>query len=149
VSVQTSKHHVIETSSAPPSPSPTIRSPRPSRPSSKTVISKMAAVATLPKEVSKLGGEVKLFGKWETQEFVPYRCRALAGVVMIVPILHLVASRSRISPSPTTSKFVTPSIFHTPPVVMPRSSSRRLRCPSSNVLLIGAQSSAFQGSSNY
>jgi small subunit ribosomal protein S5e len=30
----------------------------------------MAAVQTLPKEVSKLGQEVKLFGKWDTQEFV-------------------------------------------------------------------------------
>jgi hypothetical protein len=32
----------------------------------------MAAVQTLPKEVSKLGQEVKLFGKWDTQEFVPF-----------------------------------------------------------------------------
>jgi small subunit ribosomal protein S5e len=31
----------------------------------------MAAVQTLPKDVSKLGQEVKLFGKWDTQEFVP------------------------------------------------------------------------------
>jgi small subunit ribosomal protein S5e len=31
----------------------------------------MATVQTLPKEVSKLGQEVKLFGKWDTQEFVP------------------------------------------------------------------------------
>jgi small subunit ribosomal protein S5e len=31
----------------------------------------MAAVQTLPKEVSRLGQEVKLFGKWDTQEFVP------------------------------------------------------------------------------
>lgn len=31
---------------------------------------KMASVQTLPKEVSKLGQEVKLFGKWDTQEFV-------------------------------------------------------------------------------
>jgi hypothetical protein len=28
------------------------------------------AVQTLPKDVSKLGQEVKLFGKWDTQEFV-------------------------------------------------------------------------------
>jgi len=33
----------------------------------------MATVQTLPKEVSKLGQEVKLFGKWDTQEFVPAR----------------------------------------------------------------------------
>jgi hypothetical protein len=33
----------------------------------------MAAVQTLPKEVSKLGQEVKLFGKWDTQEFVQSR----------------------------------------------------------------------------
>lgn len=33
-------------------------------------LSKMAAVATLPKDVSRLGQEVKLFGKWETQECV-------------------------------------------------------------------------------
>ena len=31
---------------------------------------KMAAVTTLPKEVSKIGSEVKLFGKWDTQECV-------------------------------------------------------------------------------
>ena len=31
---------------------------------------KMAAVQTLPKEVSKLGQEIKLFGKWDTQECV-------------------------------------------------------------------------------
>lgn len=31
----------------------------------------MATVQTLPKEVSKLGQEVKLFGKWDTQESVP------------------------------------------------------------------------------
>ena len=30
----------------------------------------MAAVQTLPKDVSKLGQEVKLFGKWDTQECV-------------------------------------------------------------------------------
>ena len=30
----------------------------------------MAAVPTLPKDVSKLGQEIKLFGKWETQECV-------------------------------------------------------------------------------
>jgi small subunit ribosomal protein S5e len=28
----------------------------------------MATVATLPKDISKLGQEIKLFGKWETQE---------------------------------------------------------------------------------
>ncbi|KAI0051802.1 40S ribosomal protein S5-1 [Auriscalpium vulgare] len=28
----------------------------------------MAAVQTLPKDISKLGAEVKLFGKWETQD---------------------------------------------------------------------------------
>ncbi|PPQ70558.1 hypothetical protein CVT24_000047 [Panaeolus cyanescens] len=28
----------------------------------------MAAVATLPKDISKLGQEVKLFGKWDTQD---------------------------------------------------------------------------------
>jgi hypothetical protein len=33
---------------------------------------KMAAVATtLPKDISKLGQEVKLFGKWDTQEYAP------------------------------------------------------------------------------
>jgi small subunit ribosomal protein S5e len=31
----------------------------------------MATVQTLPRDVSKLGQEVKLFGKWDTQEFVP------------------------------------------------------------------------------
>jgi small subunit ribosomal protein S5e len=31
----------------------------------------MTAVQSLPKDVSKLGQEVKLFGKWDTQEFVP------------------------------------------------------------------------------
>ena len=31
---------------------------------------KMAAVQALPKDVSKLGQEVKLFGKWDTQECV-------------------------------------------------------------------------------
>lgn len=32
----------------------------------------MAAVQTLPKEVSKIGSsEVKLFGKWDTAEYVP------------------------------------------------------------------------------
>ena len=30
----------------------------------------MAVVQTLPKEVSKIGSEVKLFGKWDTQECV-------------------------------------------------------------------------------
>jgi hypothetical protein len=30
----------------------------------------MATVQTLPKEVSRLGQEIKLFGKWDTQEFV-------------------------------------------------------------------------------
>jgi small subunit ribosomal protein S5e len=34
----------------------------------------MATVQTLPKDVSKLGQEVKLFGKWDTQEFVPSFC---------------------------------------------------------------------------
>ena len=34
----------------------------------------MAAVQTLPKEVSKLGSEVKLFGKWDTQECVDRYC---------------------------------------------------------------------------
>jgi hypothetical protein len=29
------------------------------------------AVQTLPRDVSRLGQEVKLFGKWDTQEFVP------------------------------------------------------------------------------
>lgn len=28
----------------------------------------MATVTTLPKDISKLGQEVKLFGKWDTQE---------------------------------------------------------------------------------
>jgi small subunit ribosomal protein S5e len=31
----------------------------------------MSAVQTLPKDVSRLGQEVKLFGKWDTQECVP------------------------------------------------------------------------------
>jgi len=32
----------------------------------------MAAVATtLPKDISRLGQEVKLFGKWDTQEYAP------------------------------------------------------------------------------
>lgn len=31
---------------------------------------KMAAVQALPKDVSKLGQDVKLFGKWDTQECV-------------------------------------------------------------------------------
>jgi small subunit ribosomal protein S5e len=30
----------------------------------------MAAVATLPKDVAKLGQEVKLFGKWDTHKCV-------------------------------------------------------------------------------
>lgn len=30
----------------------------------------MAAVTTLPKDISKLGSEVKLFAKWDTQEYV-------------------------------------------------------------------------------
>jgi hypothetical protein len=30
----------------------------------------MAAVRTLPVEVSRLGQDVKLFGKWDTQECV-------------------------------------------------------------------------------
>lgn len=28
------------------------------------------AAQTLPKDVSKLGQDIKLFGKWETQEYV-------------------------------------------------------------------------------
>ena len=36
----------------------------------KTSTIKMTAVQTLPREVSKLGSEVKLFGKWDTQECV-------------------------------------------------------------------------------
>lgn len=35
---------------------------------------KMAAATTLPKDVSKLGQEIKLFGKWETQEYVGPSC---------------------------------------------------------------------------
>ena len=30
----------------------------------------MATVSALPKDLSKLNGEVKLFGKWDTQECV-------------------------------------------------------------------------------
>lgn len=32
----------------------------------------MTAVQTLPKDLSKLGQEVKLFGKWDTQECVSF-----------------------------------------------------------------------------
>lgn len=35
----------------------------------------MATVSTLPKDVSKLGQEIKLFGKWETQEWAFDRLR--------------------------------------------------------------------------
>ena len=42
----------------------------PSGPPSRHITIKMAAVQTLPKDVSKLGSEVKLFGKWDTQECV-------------------------------------------------------------------------------
>jgi hypothetical protein len=30
----------------------------------------MATAGALPKDISKLGQEIKLFGKWDTQEFV-------------------------------------------------------------------------------
>jgi len=46
---------------------------------------KMAALATtLPKEISKLGQEVKLFGKWDTQEWV-----AISLLVFIANDFHL------------------------------------------------------------
>lgn len=38
--------------------------------SKKSSFIKMTAVQTLPKDLSKLGQEVKLFGKWDTQECV-------------------------------------------------------------------------------
>lgn len=44
--------------------------PTPLRGRLKTHNIKMAAVQTLPKDLSKLNGEVKLFGKWDTQECV-------------------------------------------------------------------------------
>lgn len=34
----------------------------------------MTTTTTLPKDISKLGQEVKLFGKWETQECVSFHC---------------------------------------------------------------------------
>ena len=43
----------------------------------------MAAVQTLPKDVSKLGSEIKLFGKWDTQECVLcLRCCFAHGMLM-------------------------------------------------------------------
>lgn len=46
------------------SPKGLSRLPQDSKPS------KMAAVQSIPKDVSKLGQEVKLFGRWDTQECV-------------------------------------------------------------------------------
>jgi hypothetical protein len=41
-------------------------------------------MTSLPKDVAKLGQEIKLFGKWDTQEFV-----------MLIPIFSCVDSTSR------------------------------------------------------
>lgn len=52
---------------------------------------KMAAVQTLPKDVSRIGQEIKLFGKWETQEYASiYPRRNLSLIIAAV-------SRSRTS----------------------------------------------------
>jgi hypothetical protein len=36
------------------------------------LLSQRKMAATLPKDISKLGSEVKLFGKWDTQESVSF-----------------------------------------------------------------------------
>jgi hypothetical protein len=40
----------------------------------------MALATTLPKEVSRLGQEIKLFGKWDTQEYLQFYMHARVGV---------------------------------------------------------------------
>lgn len=112
-------------------------SKRPPAAPSRLSPSKMAAVQTLPKDVSKLGQDVKLFGKWDTQECVQFHPRLTFEELHPETMLVRTASMCTTSPSPTTSRSVTPSTSPTPLAVMPRSSSRRRRCPSLSDWLTG------------
>lgn len=54
------------------------------------------AATTLPKEISKLGSEVKLFGKWDTHECVaPPSAAQKSGRLKIMEklMMHRAASR--------------------------------------------------------
>lgn len=99
----------------------------------------MAAPATtLPKEISKLGQEVKLFGKWDTQEWAAIiSCLARIADEVDHDFFHFAVLKSKISPLLITSKFAMPFTCLTLPADMPRSNSRRHKCLSSSVWLTG------------
>lgn len=46
----------------------------------------MATATTLPKDVSKLGQEIKLFGKWDTQECVEFDLPEHLPCIDMIPV---------------------------------------------------------------
>lgn len=105
----------------------------------------MATVATLPKDISKLGQEIKLFGKWETQECALLRSHLRELISLTVNICDIV-SKWKTSLWRITSKSAMLSTCHTPLDVMPRSNSRKRKCLLSNDWLTGAHCPPFAGS---